>query len=117
MSGFYGRFALIAVRLMGKYGQTVFIKRTDGISIDPVTGVESGTESVLTTTGILKIYPDNLIDGTRITSGNRLLVLTSEVEPLITDKVSLHNEDWNIEEIQTVSPAGADVVYMVKVGK
>ena len=114
---FYSNLAATASRLLTKYGQDVVLKRTTGVTINPVTGVETGSETTILTTGILKTYPDNLIDGSRITSSMRMLVLTSAVEPVLSDKVTIQNQDWNIEEIQTANPAGTTLVYMVRVNR
>ena len=114
---FYSNLAATASRLLIKYGATVTLVRKTDSYIDPVTGDNFGSDTELTTKGVLKPYPDNLIDGTRITSSMRILVLPDTIEPLLSDKVLLSNQQWAIEEIKTISPAGLDLVYMLRVNK
>ena len=114
MSSFYSRLALTSSRLIEKYGQSIMLVRP-GDSVDPVTGVTtSGSDIRYKLNGILQKYPDNLIDGTRIKSSDRMLILSGEVEPLITDKVTIGSTDWAIESIQTSNPAGTALVYFIQ---
>ena len=118
MADFYTNLAATATRLLTKYGQTITIKRVTGKVIDPVTGhVTPGTETTFSPVGILKKYPDGLIDGTRITASDRMLVLDNTVEPLMTDEITLQGQNWNIQEVQTSKPAGTALVYFVRVKK
>lgn len=116
MSDFYERMAAAASRLIEQFGQQVNLSRTTGRVINPVTGaVTPGVTEVFTPKGIFKSYPDNLIDGTRIKAGDRLVVLDSQVEPQMTDKIEAQGTLWPIQEIITANPAGTPIVYMVRV--
>ena len=111
---FYGKMAKTANRLIKKFGAAITISRVSGESVDPVTGVVTpGTEELFYPFGILKKYPDNLIDGTSIKSSDRVLILDNTVEPLMTDTIV----DWSIESIETSNPAGTSLVYFVQVRK
>ena len=73
---FYAEMAGVAAELMGEFGQVITVNRTTGGSIDPVTGtVTPGATTTLTANGVLRPYPDALIDGTRITASDRMLVM------------------------------------------
>lgn len=114
---FYLGLAATASKLIDKYGQTLMLVReTD--SIDPVTGIttESATRNYQVN-AILKNYPDNMVDGTRIKAGDRLIVIGGKLEPLLTDKFKLQNKNWNIESIKTSNPAGTVLSYFVQVRK
>ena len=114
--GFYDDMAATALRLLDQFGQAVTINRTTDESTDPVTFVvTAGTDAELATTGILKLYPDRTVDGTRILASDRELVLSDEQEPLITDTLTIDDQPWSVVDIKTVSPAGTDVVYFVQV--
>lgn len=114
MSDFYDRMAATAARLIGKFGAPVILPRQVGGSSNPVTGeVIPGIDNSVTTTGILKKFPDNLIDGTRIQTGDRVLILDSSVQPLMTDRPVIGGKAWTPVSIDTVSPAGIDLVYFV----
>lgn len=118
MSFDYAAMAATALRLLESFGQDVVLKRFTGNSIDPVTGATvAGTDASVTTTGIMKLYASNMIDGTRILATDRELVLSNEQVPVQTDTVTIDGEDWSIVAIKPVSPAGTDLVYFVQVRK
>ena len=115
---FYADMGGVAVELLKEFGQPVKLVRVTGASTVPVTGVvTAGTDASVTTAGILKPYPDDMIDGTRILTSDRELVLTNEHIPLPSDKPEIQGQQWSIVNITTTSPAGVDVVYKVQVRK
>lgn len=104
-----------ASRLIASYGKSMTLVRNND-SIDPVTGVNTpGSDQQFSVNGIFKLYPDNLIDGTRITASDRLIVLDNGVEPLLTDTIEINGALWPIEEIKTSEPADDTLVYFVRV--
>lgn len=113
---FYSDLAATARTLLETYGQAVTITRTTGETIDPVTGdVTAGTDTEYTPNGVLRPFPNELIDETRITSSDRELVLDDTVEPLMGDLVTIDGEDWNIQRIIGTKPAGTALVWRVQV--
>ena len=113
---FYANMAATALRLLDKFGRPVVLTRTTGESIDPVTGrTTPGTDASVTTTGLLKPYPDRMIDGTRILDSDRELILSNERVPVPSDKPTIGGENWSIVNIKTISPAGTDVIYFCQV--
>ena len=113
---FYAGLQKTAARLLEQFGQAVDFLRTTGGGIDPVTGQDTTTTETLTTVGVLRRFPDDLIDETRILSTDReLVVRATDLTPVISDKVTVNGEDFTIEEIQTSTPAGTDLVYFVRV--
>ena len=114
---FYDDMASTSSRLISRFGQ-IFMLVREVDSIDPVTGVNTeGATRRYQVNGLLKTYPDNLIDGTRIKHSDRLIILDAKLEPLLTDKIRIQNNDWNIENIKASSPAGVALVYFVQVRK
>lgn len=113
----YSELAAVSAELLAEFGQTITIRRTTAKVIDPVTGVVTtpGTVQDLTTKGVLRTYPDAVIDGTRITTSDRELVLADTVQPLLTDKILIQGEYWSVQRVETVSPAGTALVYKVQV--
>jgi hypothetical protein len=108
--------AATALELLIEFGQSITLSRETGGSINPITGVvTAGTDVSVVTTGLIKPYPEKMIDGTRILSSDRELVLSNEAVPLPSDKPIVGGEEWSIVDIKTVSPAGTDVVYFVQV--
>jgi len=115
---FYSEMAEMATELITEFGTDVVITRETDEVINPVTGeVEVEAESTeYIAQGVKKKYPENLIDGTRITSSDRQLIIeASVVEPLITDKITINSQDWPIVEIESVNPAGTPLIYILRV--
>ena len=111
---FYSNLASTASRLISKYGQSLLLVRS-GDSVDPVTGtVTTGSDINFKIMGILQTYPDNLIDGTRIKASDRLVIIDGSVTPLLTDKIKLESQEWNIESIKTSNPSGTRLVHFVQ---
>ena len=115
--GFSDDMAAAALKLLEKFGKPVVLARITGGAVDPVTGATTASaDASVTTTGLIKPYPDGLIDGTRIMQGDRELVLSAEHEPLPTDKPVVGNQQWSIVGIKTVKPDDATpVVYFCQV--
>jgi hypothetical protein len=116
VSAFYTNLARTASNLIAKFGADISFKRETGGSIDPVTGVTiPGTVETLTAKGIFQRIPDDLVDGSRILASDRLLVIEAKFEPVMTDKVVIDNQNWPIEEIAPVNPAGTPITYVLRV--
>lgn len=114
----YTRMGQTAVNLLSDYGQAVTISRVTGGSVNPVTGVvTAGTTSTQVVQGVIMPYSANLIDGTRILTDDRKLVLPATVEPLMTDKFIVGGVTWSPVAITANNPAGTAVSYVVQVRK
>ncbi len=114
----YARMALTAEALITRFGATVtFPRTTGGTEPDPVTGefVEP-TPAPVDTIGLLKPYPASLIDGSRILSTDRMLILTDAVEPLMTDTPQMNGSTLgSIVEIKTSKPTDTTLVYFCQI--
>jgi hypothetical protein len=112
---FYNSIAATASKLITKFGAVGEIKRTTGDSIDPVTGtVIAGTTVTYTPNTIVQKYADELIDGARILSSDRMIILDNTIEPVSTDTITIRGENWSIVSIKESSPAGIPLVYFVQ---
>lgn len=118
---FYGDMAAIALELLTEFGAQMTITRSSGGQIHPVTGeVIPATVTSLTTTGALTRYADKMIDGARVLSSDRLLVLSNQQKPMPSDKFTIGGQQWSIANndnaIDTVIPDGVTAVrYLVQV--
>lgn len=113
---FYVEMAQTALELLGEFGQQVTIVRESGASIDPVTGATTpGTIQSWLVNGVMRAYPDAVIDGARIATTDRKLIIDSQIAPILSDTVIVGGESWHIESITTVSPAGIALAYMLQV--
>ena len=115
MNAFYARRAAGVAKLLARRGQTISVTRTAGGSVHPVTGVVTpGTTQTLSAKGIMRPYPDKLIDGTRITASDREVILDDSFEPALTDLLQIGGQSWSVQEVTAVNPAGTPIVYRVR---
>jgi len=71
---FYAKMATTALSLLTKFGKSITLVRETGGTYDPVTGATvAGSDASVTTTGLIKPYPDSQVDGVRILSSDRML--------------------------------------------
>jgi hypothetical protein len=115
---FYGDMTDVVTELLGEFGADVVITREIYEEIDPVTGdvLIEAESTEYTAKGIMKKYPENVINGSRITVSDRQLMLeTSIIEPLITDKITINGQEWPIMEIESINPAGTALLYTIRV--
>ena len=112
---FYSNLATTATNLLTKFGQN--IKFRDKQTYDPVTGVASGGGLDHVTIGLFQRIPNSIIDGTRIKTGDKLIVIDGSYAPTIDQAVVIGSGEWSIEEIEEVNPAGTDLVYFVRIRK
>lgn len=114
----YARMAVVAEALITRFGATVTLPRTTGgTEPDPVTGESTdGAFATVTSIGLVKPYPAYLIDGSRILSTDRMLILTGDVVPLMTDTPQMNGDTLgSIVEIKTVQPTDTILVYFVQI--
>ena len=114
----YAKMATTAARLLEKFGQTISVIRTTGETIDPITGaIVAGSDTTYSPKGLLRKYPNEVIDGTRIETGDRELIVDNTVEPALSDKVTVQGEQWTVVNVASINPAGTAVVYFCQVRK
>lgn len=132
---FYSEMAEMATGLITEFGADILVSRiTQQKQTDPVTGEVSVPEikQNFPLKGIIKKYPENLIDGSRITASDRQVMFeTSSIKPRLTDQViidcdlieirgELHplgGEYWPIMEVEAIEPAGIALLYTVRIRK
>ena len=113
---FYGDAADVVVEMLTEFGRSVTLKRSTGNSIDPITGVVTpGVDASVTTTGVKRLYPSDVIDGKRILATDEELVVTNEQTPVPTDKPVIDGEEWAIVRITKMDPAGTVIAYKIQV--
>jgi len=112
----YEELAAEAASLLAEFGQAVPVRRQSGGGSDPVTGERnSPTTQTFAPKGILAPYPSEMIDGTQIMYGDRLLILEHGVVELkLTDQLDVTGKRWTIQEVIEVNPAGVGLVYRVQ---
>jgi len=118
MSDFYTNIAATASRLIAEYGKPITIKRTTAGAYNAITGVTTaGTTATFTPQGIFQTIKSELIDGTLIQRGDKMFIIDNSFSPLMSDKVTISSQDWDIVNIREVEPAGTALVTFVQVRK
>ena len=117
MSEFYDAKAALVQNQLKRYGQPITLVRDIAGVFDPITGAVSGGETQrLICSGILTNYQQSLVDGERIQLGDKKLLLAPDNLPLMSDKIEdRHGQRWQIVRIESVSPAGVDLLYKIQV--
>jgi hypothetical protein len=112
----YAAMAETATRLIDRFGQPVTLRRQIAGTFNPITGTFSGAKvEDIETVGLLRRFPTDLIDGTRILATDRQLVLVPDVVPAVGDVAVIGAENLAVEEVETVAPAGVPVVFTARV--
>ena len=105
--------------LIAKFGQGIEIMRASTSEPHPVTGVgESRTGGPYDAVAVLLPYPDDKIDGTLVQRGDRKLLMSvgdADYAPILSDRPVVNEQEWTIVNIETISPAGTDVLYKLQV--
>lgn len=120
MSFDYKKLASTAKRLLGtsSFGVAQTIQRESGGVFDPVTGTTTGSiTKKITTYGLEKAVTTEMIRGGSILVGDKLFVLDSTEEPLLTDKFKVGDEFWKIVNIRSVNPVGIAISHEIQVRK
>lgn len=124
MSAFYDRQSATAQRLLAQFGQPVTITRVTGGTEDPLTGDVTGqTTESYTPNGVLLNYSvkeagDSRAAGNEIrTSDRKLLLAPFDVDPVVTDSVTVDGSEWTIIRIKPLRPAGQTLLHEIQVRK
>ena len=137
MTAFYDRMAATVTKLLTEYGTAVNIVRP-ALNFDNATNKPtSGGNTVIASIGVFREIARRLVDGTRIQSGDRELVMVPDVEVRMGDRIDVSSigdttattvggapgiilgagvaGSWAIQEINEVRPAGTILAYVVRV--
>ena len=118
---FYNEMASTAGALLEEFGAVVTLIRAMPISVDPVTGLPSGSANK-ETKGVAAVFDytsrDDGIrnrDGTTIKAGDKKILLSVDVDfvPEVGDKV-VSRETYTIVNVKEVNPAGTAVLYTIQ---
>jgi hypothetical protein len=137
VSAFYARLQQVALRLIGQYGLPLtFTERT--IIYDAVQDKKTASnDTLITARGVLLDVGVSVIDGSRIESGRRVILLDTAKQPRMgwkldadangsIDAVGLFpgavaggslSGVWTVVEIKTIAPGGVPLLYEVQVSK
>ena len=134
---FYTDMADTVSELLAEFGTAVNIVRP-ALNFDNTTNKPtSGGNTVIASTGVFRSIARRLVDGTRIQSGDRELVMIPDVQVRMGDRIDVSSigdttattvggapgiilgagiaGSWAIQEINEVRPAGTILAYVVRV--
>lgn len=113
---FYQGLQGTALDLIERYGIVLSVKRTTG-EYDPVTGLPSNeTEQVFYGVGLVEDYTVSQVNDTLIKMGDKKITIAAKdlgTKPVPNDTVAFVGEAYKVQSVNTVSPAGIDLLYEV----
>ena len=134
---FYTEMADTASELLAEFGTAVNIVRPALNFNNTTNKPTSGGNTVIASTGVFRSIARRLVDGTRIQSGDRELVLIPDVQVRMGDRIDVSSVgdttattvggapgiilgagiagSWAIQEINEIRPAGVLLAYVVRV--
>lgn len=115
---FYEKMAATASRLISKYGTNATLK-TSGVNVsDKVTGtVLVQEQSIYDFKAIVKDYNRDMVDGTTILMGDKLIIAESKISPEPSDTIIINGQTWKVVDIKESNPAGVKLVLFIQVRK
>lgn len=83
-------------------------------TFDPVAGdfTNEASDEIGLVAAVLKI-PENLIDGTRVQTGDRMVLMDNQTEPLMSDEIKIGSELYKITMIDGFNHAGTQQFWKV----
>lgn len=111
---FYSGLADTSARLIDQYGQDVVITIDNAGSYDPITGADTGTETVLNVRGVKLEYSRGDIDGTLIRSGDFKLLVDGEHDIPKDSYVTIGGKKFVVVMTGEINPAGTRLLTKVQ---
>lgn len=112
----YKDLRIVAADMLKEFGQLITIKQKTDKQYDPATGSNQQTMEAYTGYGCALNYKSNEIDGTRILTGDMVVLLENiATTPVIGDSVLVNGMEMRLISIERVSPANIDVIYKLQV--
>lgn len=110
----YGPIASIAVTQVADKGQSITLTRNTPGTFNPATGAVTGDSTATeTVSAVVSDFRADQIDGSTIQRGDKQLLMTDA--PNLDDSVTIDSLEYQIVDINTISPGGTDVLYKVQV--
>lgn len=109
-----------AYNLLKANGQAITFSYTSGEDVDPATGVVSDAGSSVTVTGYgaATKYKNMEIDGEAINASDlRLICDNVATKPEQGWNVYVNSGNWRVMNVEEISPAGTNVIYICQLRK
>lgn len=112
----YASIKSIATAQITDKGSDVIIKRVTPGTFDPATGtIAGGSKSSSTIKAVVTEYKDYQIDGDAIKRGDKELLIDADSLPDIKDALTIDSIDYQIVNINPLSPGDTILLYKVQV--
>lgn len=112
--GFYDEMAVVALELLGEFGQGVTIARTTSGGYDPATGGVTAPTASQSGSAVVREYARQHVDGTLIQSGDKRVILAASgltFAPAPGDSVTAGGDVLQVVSVIERNPAGTPLVY------
>ena len=107
-----------ATKVMKSLGDEAYvtITRKSGGTFNPVEGTTTGeSTSVLPVVGVVSKLDSRLVDGTRIKSSDKMILLDNQVTPDYKDLISFGGINHTVVDIDGLNHAGITQIWKVTV--
>ena len=107
-----------ATRLLKDNGQTVTFAYKVGEVIDPATGqvTTPATNNTIDAFAVVRRYGNEEVNGSTVLASDLLLIINNiAVEPDVACTVTVDSKVWRVMSVQSLSPAGTNIVYNVQI--
>ena len=116
----YASLQKTAFNLLKANGQAITFSYTSGADIDPATGIvsDAGTSVNVTGYGAATKYKNMEIDGEAIQASDmRLICDNVATKPEQGWNVYVNSGNWRVMDVEEISPAGTNVIYICQLRK
>lgn len=100
--------------ILQKLGEPVTLKKFADV-FNSAIGQNVRTPTPYPTYAVIEDYRFTQKNGDLIRQGNKKLIMTSLVEPMLGDVVTIGGSDWSVVDVNAVAPAGIAVLYELQV--
>ena len=115
---FYEDMATDIAPLIAELGQAMILRRNTPGTFDPITGTAGvATVTDYACSGLTKSYKIQDIDGVKIQSKDKLILLTAPAnmpEPNEDDDLVIAGITYSIQDCKPLAPGGVAVIYEVQ---
>lgn len=113
----YSSFQSIAISEIANKGQSLTLTRVTTGAFNPATSEITGDSTAdETIKAVVTEFKEKQIDGSTVQRGDKLLLVSPDFDaPTLKDKITISGLEYSIINVDTVSPAGVDILYKIQV--
>jgi hypothetical protein len=107
-------------KTLEKKGRAMTLSRTTAGTYNPVTGGSTPTTATYTVHGITTSYGYNAYNdsNTLIQKGDKQAIFEAGIlEPIPSDTLTIQGIIWKVISVDTINPAGTDLLYKCQIRK